>query len=273
MLDFKVSQFSDKGKLKPRGKNQDDKYVNSGGNLIVVADGNSDCEDGRLASNLAVLTVRHELGSLARDVKVSGNEDPEQILGSMEASVEKANERLLAYDGDLSTTIDVCLLDPFSGIGYGAHVGDGSVYLFTPKEGLKKLTKDHSERRDGTPFEEGLKLFAGGIRLSRYLGMSPEDGQVTPDLYRFNLIPGSVVLAATDGMTTLVSEREICSVLRKFDRTDYSVARELANIANYPQDIARLYAHEKGTSLSDAREKIGGRDNITVVAVKVYNKE
>lgn len=272
MLDLKVSQFSDKGKLKPRGRNEDDKYVNSGGNLIVVADGNHDCDDGKLASNLAVLTVRHELGSLARDVKVSGNEDPEAIMGAMQASIEKAHNRLLSYDGDISTTIDVCLLDPFSGTGYGAHVGDGAVYLFSPKEGLKKLTKDHSEKKDGTPFEGTMKLFEPGVRLSMYLGMDPEEGQVTPEIYRFSLVPENVVLVATDGMTTLASGKEICSTLRKFDRPEYSAARELVKLANHPQDIARLYARERGLTLDGAREKIGGKDNITVVAVKVYDK-
>jgi len=274
MLEFKISQISEKGKQ--REVNQDCKFVNEYGNLIIIADGVGDCEDGKLASQLAVESVKSTVLPVAENVQRCGKIDEDDIYKALFEAVNKANEELRNNKKYLATTIDIVLIDPVNKRGYVAHLGDSSVYLFNETDGLAKLTEDDSKKKNGSGVvvPEGMtKLFARGLKLEKYLGMKSEEGEkIVPSYHPFDIKLGDVILAATDGLTDLVSADEISSILVHFDEEGYDVTKELANRANDPKDILGLYAQEKGVSEDRAKADISGKDNITVIAVKAYNK-
>ncbi|MCX6123722.1 MAG: SpoIIE family protein phosphatase, partial [Proteobacteria bacterium] len=80
--------------------------------------------------------------------------------------------------------------------------------------------------------------------LVRALGLSPG---VEVDVYEIDLVPGQIFLTCSDGLTGMVSDREICEIIRRYrNRFD-----------DLPQ------------KLIEAALAGGGRDNITVLVSEV----
>ena len=139
MLEFKISKISDIGKQ--RKENQDYYKVNEYGNLIVLGDGIGSSGDGKLASRLAVCTAAEFLSPIANDLQIYGKVMESDIYRALFEAVNKAEQELKKSDKYLQTTIDIILIDPSNGKGYGNHLGDGRVYLFNKNDGIYGLSE------------------------------------------------------------------------------------------------------------------------------------
>jgi len=127
-----------------------------------------------------------------------------------------------------------------------AHVGDSRAYCLRDGE-LLRLTDDHSLvdelLRQGrlTP-EEAIEHPQRSV-ITRALG--PE-GTVDVDTRSYRARDGDVYLLCSDGLTTMLGEQEIAQLL-----------------------LANRSLHDAGEALVAAANEAGGRDNITVVLLRL----
>lgn len=121
------------------------KYIHVGnfGTIAVVADGMGGAKAGEVASKLALETIKKHF-----NVKNLNSIHSKDIPTFLIESIELANESIIKHvDSDpetigMGTTIVLIWL-----IGQKAYIawcGDSRCYVFNPKKGLIKLTKDHS---------------------------------------------------------------------------------------------------------------------------------
>jgi len=144
----------------------------------------------------------------------------------------------------MGTTL-CCLLFHSKGLIF-AHVGDSRIYRFRGKK-LEQLTKDHSLLRElvdqGQIDEQQATDFLYKNIITKAIGTEPK---VDPSVDSREMRNNDVYLMCSDGLSDLLTCREIETTLQH-SPTLCDAAENLVALAN-----------EKG-----------GRDNITVVIVKV----
>jgi PPM family protein phosphatase len=206
--------------------------------LFVVADGMGGAQAGEVASRIAVESFRHGLDDASR---------PEAALATLALAANSRIHELShsnAEHAGMGTTLTAVYVgDREVAI---AHVGDSRAYCLREGE-LLRLTDDHSLvdelMRQGrlTP-EEAVEHPQRSV-ITRALG--PE-GTVEVDTRSFRARPGDVYLLCSDGLTTMLSEEEIAAALRSHPRL-----------------------RDAGEALIAAANEAGGRDNITVVLLRL----
>ena len=123
-----------------------------------------------------------------------------------------------------------------------AHVGDSRIYLVRAGT-IEQLTDDHSlvyeqVKRDMMTKEEAELSEMKNV-LTRALGTKPE---VAVDLDELTLAQGDALVLCTDGLTTMVSDDDILSVVMSLDDPGAACER-----------------------LVDMANENGGKDNVTVI--------
>ena len=219
-----------------RRANEDSLLVRSP--LFVVADGMGGAQAGEVASSVAVDTFRAGL---------KDGEDPER---SLVAQVEQANSRINelshsnAEHAGMGTTITAVYVGE-EDVAI-AHVGDSRAYCMRDGE-LLRLTDDHSLVdeliRQGKLTPEEAEEHPQRSVITRALG--PE-ASVEVDVRSFRGRPEDVYLLCSDGLTTMVGEAELLRLLASHER--------LAEV---------------GEALIAAANGAGGKDNITVVLLRL----
>jgi protein phosphatase len=145
---------------------------------------------------------------------------------------------------EMGTTLTAAVI--YDGSLVIAHVGDSSLFLY--QEGkLRKITRDHTLAEqmlsDGLLMQEDMKSNGYNHVLTRAVGV---ESQVEVDIYQLEVTKGDWILLSTDGLTDLVTDKEICEYLESADD---------------PQDTAQ--------ALVDLALRKGGYDNITIVLLSV----
>jgi len=206
--------------------------------LFVVADGMGGAQAGEVASSVAVDTFR------------GGLEDGGEPERSLVAQVEQANSRINelshsnAEHAGMGTTITAVYVGE-EDVAI-AHVGDSRAYCMRDGE-LLRLTDDHSLVdeliRQGKLTPEEAEEHPQRSVITRALG--PE-ASVEVDVRSFRGRPGDVYLLCSDGLTTMVGEAELLRLLALHER--------LA---------------DAGEALIAAANGAGGKDNITVVLLRL----
>lgn len=129
-----------------------------------------------------------------------------------------------------------------------AHVGDSRAYRFRDNT-LQQITKDHSLVNylcdKGEITEEEKLTHPKKNVILRAIGA---EEQVTIEHQPVTIDKEAVYLLCSDGLTGMVSDQVICS---------------------YMQEISDL--NQLSTSLIQAAKNNGGRDNITIILIKVKN--
>ena len=206
--------------------------------LAMVADGIGGNEGGGLASALA---VKHCSDYVTAHCET---EDPRELLvNALRRGNEVVFETAASYRGvpGMGTTLTAALVNEREGVLYVGHVGDSRAYVVSP-QGIRQITEDHSVTgelmRNGTITEEDAMRHPARNVLTAAVGTQPH---LEVSSYRERLSSGDVVLLCTDGLTSLVSSKEIVELLRQKPREE--AAGELVNTAN----------------------NRGGYDNVTVV--------
>ncbi len=227
-----------------RSSNQDymfisERPVGSLPNLFIVADGMGGYAAGDLASKMAVETIVEYIES-------HQSEDFETLIKDAISNANTVIRGKAASDPVLEgmgTTVVLCVIN--SDYIIVANVGDSRLYAIN--DDLRQITTDHSY------VQEMVRM--GRIRgdeasrhpdknvITRAVGA--EDG-INVDIFKENIFPGEMFLLCTDGLTNMVEDDRILQIL--------SENSELS---------------EAGNMLVDQANEKGGRDNITVVLVRI----
>jgi PPM family protein phosphatase len=208
--------------------------------LFCVADGMGGAQAGEVASRLAAAAVE--------DVVDHGGPSGE---GRVTALIQEANRRVYeraSADPTVSgmgTTMTVALVER-DGVTIG-HVGDSRAYLV--RDGtLTQLTEDHSLVNElvksGRLSREEAEQHPQRSVITRALGTDPD---VDVDAFTVDAKAGDLFLLCSDGLTSMVDNEEILSLLER-NRADLEGATK---------------------SLLNAANRGGGEDNITVVTFEI----
>jgi PPM family protein phosphatase len=206
--------------------------------LFVVADGMGGAQAGEVASRIAVESFQGGLQQASA---------PEAELAEL---TRQANSRIheLSHSHAEQAGMGTTLTAVYVGEREVAiaHVGDSRAYRFRDGE-LVRLTDDHSLvdelLRQGrlTP-QEAVEHPQRSV-ITRALG--PE-GAVEVDTRSCAARGGDVYLLCSDGLTTMLSEARLAELL-----------------------AAHETLHDTGEALIAAANEAGGRDNITVVLLRL----
>jgi serine/threonine protein phosphatase PrpC len=206
--------------------------------LFVVADGMGGAQAGEVASRIAVESFYDGLGDPAR---------PEERL---EAHALAANARI--HELSQSNAEHAGMGTTLTAVYVGeeevsiAHVGDSRAYCLRDGE-LLRLTDDHSLVdeliREGRLTPEEAEEHPQRSIITRALG--PEE-TVEVDTRSLRARAGDVYLLCSDGLTSMVSEARLLEIL-----------------------LAHPRLRDAGEALIAEANRAGGRDNITVILLRV----
>ncbi len=206
--------------------------------FFAVADGMGGAKAGEVASAAAIEVFEGEA------------ESSEAAESQLARIVREANRRIhaLAVSDEsfrgMGTTLTAAKItgDQVS----LAHVGDSRAYLLRNGE-LEQLTRDHSLvaelERSGQITPEAAENHPQRSIITRALGPEPD---VEVDTYTIAGRDGDLFMICSDGLTSMISDEEVSSILRSAAGLD-DAAEALVRAAN----------------------QSGGRDNITVVLFRL----
>lgn len=215
--------------------------------FAIVCDGMGGAKGGNVASALATKAIVESLGEARCDTMKT----TEDFRHALRIAFTKANQEL--YDASFSnaalrgmgtTAVVVMTLGEKAVV---AHVGDSRAYLLTI-DSMTQITRDHSIVQEmiesGKITEKEAQNHPRKNFITRALGV---EETVDCEFDEVDLPEGTALLLCTDGLTNMVSEKNIQSIIR-----------------SYPPDSA-------AERLISAANMAGGSDNIT--AVLVINKD
>jgi serine/threonine protein phosphatase PrpC len=206
--------------------------------FFAVADGMGGARAGEVASAMAADAFEGEADS---------GEPAEAQLSRI---LREANRRIydLAVADDshrgMGTTVTAAKVTGDE-VSLG-HVGDSRAYRLRDGE-LEQLTRDHSLvaelERSGQITPEAAETHPQRSIITRALGPEPD---VQVDTYTLAGRAGDLFLICSDGLTSMISDDELASILRSATSLD-----------------------EAADSLVRAANQSGGKDNITVVIFRL----
>lgn len=231
-----------------RDHNEDDFIALPDHGLYLVADGMGGHNAGAVASQICVDTA-------ASYFEDRSNKPPDDLIGPdphLAHALRAANRAIYdaaannkAFSGMGTTAVGVRLIDNALTI---SHAGDSRAYLFRHGD-LRLLTQDHSLsnflRLMGREGEARFAEATMGNVIMRALGLEPT---VEIESSLVTIEPRDRLLLCSDGLSDLVNEDEISAVLMAPNTTRTQAVEQLIELA-----------------LDE-----GGRDNITVMIIDVY---
>lgn len=243
-----------------RGGNEDYFSIDNSTNLYIVADGMGGHLAGEVASRVAVETIKKNVNHWVT------NDSPEDelfdfpdrslskranyILSSIKLAnrlIHEMAKEFAEYKG-MGTTVGVLGILP--SIAIAANVGDSRIYLIRG-DTIEVLSKDHSmvteqielgliskEEAEHSPLRHVLTRNLGSLDI------------VEVDVFEIEPMNNDRFLLCTDGLTDLVSDEEILTVVKNGDDPK-PLCQQLVSEAN----------------------KRGGHDNITVSLIFVKKQQ
>jgi PPM family protein phosphatase len=231
-----------------RENNEDSVKFDESIGLGVLADGMGGYNAGEVASGMATEFINSEM---ARWLAEAGQQaGPRDIHRALEICVDNANLAIFnaakanAQYAGMGTTL---VLGVFHGetvlVG---HIGDSRCYRLR-QGAFEQITKDHSLLQE--QIDAGLLTLEQAATslnknlVTRALGV---DDSVMLEIHEHLVEPGDLYLMCSDGLSDMVKDAEIGKILEM------------------PSSLEK-----RAQCLIDAANANGGRDNITVLLVKV----
>lgn len=229
-----------------REKNEDACFVIPSHDVYVVADGVGGNNAGEIASRTAVQGVAEYVVERSLDDCETDEEVCSYFidcLARVNGEVYRLGHQYRENRGMATTVVIAYLRD---GKAYIANVGDSRAYLMRDGS-LEKLTEDHTYvnelLKSGVITEEEAETHMQRNVITRAIGAEPF---VKSDFYRVPIEEGDILMLCSDGLYGEVEEQQLTEILMT-DETMTNVCQMLV----------------------DAAIEGGGRDNITVVCLKV----
>ena len=237
-----------------RSHNEDSIAIDAEIGLAVLADGMGGYNAGEVASGIATALISSE----TREAMISQSPyEVDKTTGAPRATtllrdiIAKANTSIFQsansqpqYAG-MGTTLVVALF--CNNQITLAHIGDSRCYRQRGGK-LEQVTRDHSllqEQIDsGLLTKEAAKRSQNKNLVTRALGIEPA---VEAEIHTYPALEGDVYLICSDGLNDMVEDEDIEMTLEALGANLQLAAEQLVQMANYN----------------------GGRDNISVVLIKV----
>lgn len=241
-----IGVSTDKGKV--RKNNQDSYFVSEDTELplFIVADGMGGHKAGEVASNMAVEIVKDFFIEKKEELK----KNKVDILKFIRSAVEKANTIIYkkSIENDefhgMGTTITMAYI--FENKLYIGHVGDSRAYLLRNNKFIQ-ITEDHSlvaeMVKKGSISEEEAECHPQRNIITRAIGT---DDEVITDIIVEDIYKDDILLLCTDGLTNMMNDDEIKEIL-----------------------INKIDLQKNCNSLVKKANRLGGIDNVTVIAIKL----
>ncbi len=240
-----------------RSHNEDSVACQPACGLVVLADGMGGYNAGEVASGIAVSVVVTEVSHRLKEAspidrdEASGEELAVMLLRDniqkANASIFHAAESQPQYSGMGTTIVSGLFYDNRVATG---HVGDSRMYRLRG-EVLETITRDHSllqEQIDGGIISiEDARLSKNKNLVTRAVGI---DAEVAPEIHVHDVLVGDIYLLCSDGLNDMVEDDDIQSTLYALQNNLPLAAGQLIQMAN----------------------DNGGRDNVSVILVKVKGK-
>ena len=238
---WKCAGLTDVGRV--RRSNEDSVYCSAEDGVFVVADGMGGHAAGEVASALASEWIAERLCGACMSMEL------DQVEDRFRTAFVEAGREILRQAAEntaqlgMGTTATVLLLRADGEYIIG-HIGDSRAYLV--RDGaIEQVTRDHSwvqEQVDrGMITPEQAKNHPQSNIITRALGT---EAYPTPDLYNGDVQAGDVFLLASDGLTDMVSEGRMLTVIEEEEDPDRCVGRLVreANLAGGTDNISALVA-------------------------------
>ena len=214
--------------------------------LLAVADGIGGHSGGEIASSMAIAILEKNL-LLHFQKNQSASSHFQDII---ENAFKEANREIFQKASKeenltgMGTTLTAALITPNEATI--SNIGDSRAYLIR-ENSLHQITLDHSweaeTRRNIILSKEEFKDSPFKHMLTRFLGFEQD---VRIDTFHLQLFPGDHLILCTDGLYSLIPDKDILKIFKRLKRTE-KTCRELIHLAN----------------------KRGGGDNITVVVASL----
>ena len=244
--------LSDMGKQRT---NNEDAYIaeqlDENTILAVAIDGVGGYEGGEVAAEIAKTEIPKYLHEFQNGERI-------ELLKQAVICANNAIYDRRQFDKarpDMSCVLTSAIVDKDRKVIDMVHVGDTRLYQYRHGE-LRKLSHDHSligyREEVGDLTEEQAMHHPQRNVISRDVG-SGKHGVEDRDFLEaeeFPLLPNSTLLLCSDGLTDLITSKQIVEILKQ----------------NHPIE-------EKAQALIAAANEAGGKDNITVVLVEYQAEE
>ncbi|MES9837704.1 MAG: protein phosphatase 2C domain-containing protein [Candidatus Thiodiazotropha sp.] len=240
-----VAMRTDRGVV--REQNEDAVGGDPEAGLLILADGMGGANAGEVASSLAVeMLMSHMASVTAERARVLGRDDLLNAVQGVNQAIMELSQQVPEYQG-MGTTLVVGLFGKQSLLH--AHVGDSRLYRLR-SGGFEQMTRDHTmiqemvDLGDFASFEQALMAGVPTNILSRAVG---SEDVLDIDLAESEIEIGDLYLFCSDGLTGMVTDDEIQSILENLNLDLMQQADELVDYAC----------------------RMGGMDNISVILVRV----
>lgn len=242
---------SDPGMARPN--NEDSVMANVPCGLAVLADGMGGYNAGEVASGMATALLGAELKK-AFDIRSPDARDAsgkswahvalENEIAHTNSVIYRAAQSQPQYAG-MGTTLVISVFH--NNKLTVAHIGDSRMYRL--RDGaFEQITRDHSllqEQIDsGLLTREQARYSRNKNLVTRAVGV---DAEVLPEIHDYDVLPGDIYLLCSDGLNDMVEDDEIGMALGMLSANIEVCATQLIQMAN----------------------DNGGRDNVSVILVKV----
>ena len=247
-----VAQLTDPGKARARNEDAISSLPRLG--ALILADGMGGHNAGEVASGMTTNYLAQELEKALVATPLSEIPDDlasekalallRQLIADVNQSVFTAASSQPQYQG-MGTTLVVALF--YDNRVMVAHIGDSRLYRL--RDGaLAQLTKDHSLLQEwidnGMITQEQAATAQHKNLVTRALGV---EATVEPEIREYDALPGDLFLLCSDGLYDMVPDEE----------TEMTLAALSSNLSLAAQQLV------------DQANDAGGRDNISVILVKV----
>lgn len=229
-----------------RENNEDACFVIPSHDVYIVADGVGGNNSGEIASGTAV----SEMAAFVNDENLEGCQNAEEIFGFFYEALEVANDSIYkmgieneANRGMATTVVAAYIRDDSA---YVSNIGDSRAYLFRDSR-LNRITTDHTYVNEliskGVITEEEAETHRQKNVITKALGT---ERLADPDFFKVSLEKNDILMLCSDGLHGEVPQEDMEKVLAS---------------GKSMNDTCAL--------LVDEAIRYGGRDNITVVCIKI----
>jgi protein phosphatase len=240
-----------------RGHNEDAVFANPLQGLAILADGMGGYNAGEVASGMATTLLATELetafAATAPYAPDAGSSKPYahrcliDNIAATNSAIYRAAESQPQYAGMGTTLVMALFYDNQLTV---AHIGDSRLYRLRGTE-FGSITRDHSllqEQIDsGMISVEEARHSQNKNLVTRALGV---DLQVEAEINDYAVQPGDIYLLCSDGLNDMVEDEEIQLTLQMLGANLELAATQLIQMAN----------------------DNGGRDNVSVIVIKVLRE-
>ncbi len=249
---LQIVSITDPGRV--RGHNEDCVESRPELGVVVLADGMGGYNAGEVASGMATSLIAAGLTQAwTREVLKKLDRSGAMTLSQsiLQSQVKLANTAIYEaaqkdpHCAGMGTTLVACLFyDNFLTVG---HIGDSRLYRMR-NDALEQVTRDHSllqEQIDsGLITKEDARSSHNKNLVTRAVGIDPD---VEAEIHSYDVQEGDIFLLCSDGLNDMIEDDEIQMTLIALRSNLELTAQQLVQAAN------------------DA----GGRDNVSVMLVKV----